>query len=248
LRERLARYLARSGVASRRRAEAVIAAGRVAVNGVVVTTPAFDVDPERDRVTVDGRPVRPEPKVYLMLNKPPGYVSTVSDPQGRPTVLDLVPRMGRLYPVGRLDAESEGLLLLTNDGELSLLLTHPRYHVPKTYRVWVAGVPTRAVLGRLARGVELEDGPTAPARVRMVRAGRGGAVLELTLYEGRKRQIRRMCAAVGHPVRRLVRVGLGPLSLGDLPSGRWRELTSGEVAALRRAGLRGRRDRPEPDL
>jgi len=248
LRERLARYLARSGVASRRRAEGLIATGRVAVNGVVVTTPAFNVDPERDRVTVDGKPVGPEPRVYLVLNKPPGYVSTVSDPHGRPTVLDLVPRIGRLYPVGRLDADSEGLLLLTNDGELTVLLTHPRYHVPKTYRVWVAGVPDRSALTRLARGVELEDGPTAPARVRMVRAGRGGAVLEFTLYEGRKRQVRRMCAAVGHPVRRLVRVGLGPLSLGDLPPGRWRELTSGEVAALRRAALRGRRGRPGPGL
>ncbi|MBC7104760.1 MAG: rRNA pseudouridine synthase [Firmicutes bacterium] len=246
MRERLARYLARSGVASRRRAEAVIAAGRVAVNGTVVTTPAFTVDPERDRVTVDGRPVHPEPRVYLMLNKPPGYVSTVSDPRGRPTVLDLVPRVGRLYPVGRLDADSEGLLLLTNDGELSLLLTHPRYGVPKTYRVWVAGVPDRGTLTRLARGVELEDGPTAPARVRLVRAGRAGSVLEVTLREGRKRQIRRMCAAVGHPVLRLVRVGLGPVNLGALPPGRWRELRPEEVAALRRAGRRGGRDRPRP--
>lgn len=235
MRERLAKYLARSGVASRRRAEGLITAGRVTVNGRVVTTPVFNVDPDRDTVTVDGRPVRPERKVYLMLHKPPGYLSTVSDPQGRPTVLDLVPRIGRLYPVGRLDADSEGLLLLTNDGELTVLLTHPRYHVPKTYRVWVAGIPNQEDLGRLTRGVVLEDGPTAPARVRLVRAGRGEAVLEITLFEGRKRQIRRMCEAIGHPVRRLVRVGLGPLRLGDLPPGRWRELRPDEVAALRRA-------------
>lgn len=244
LRERLAKYLARAGVASRRRAEGLISAGRVAVNGRVVTGPAFNVDPDRDLVTVDGEVVRPEPKVYLMLHKPPGYVSTVSDTHGRPTVIDLVPRMARLYPVGRLDADSEGLLLLTNDGELTMLLTHPRYHVPRTYRVWVAGIPTGTELERLARGVALEDGPTAPARVRLVRAVRGEAVLEMTLFEGRKRQVRRMCEAIGHPVRRLLRVGLGPLHLGDLPPGRWRELRPDEVAVLRRLALDGKRREP----
>jgi 23S rRNA pseudouridine2605 synthase len=228
---RLAKYLAHAGVASRRAAERLIADGRVTVGGARVTDPARDVD-EGSGVAVDGEPVAPEGRVVYALNKPAGVVSTARDTHGRPTVTELVPAERRLYPVGRLDAESTGLILLTNDGALANLLTHPRYEVPKTYvaRVEPAPVP-EAGLRRLREGVDLEDGRTAPAGARQLRPG----VLELTLREGRKRQVRRMCEAVGHHVVELERVAFGPLRLGDLAAGRHRRLRAAEVELLRDA-------------
>lgn len=235
---RLAKFLAHAGVASRRAAERLIADGRVTVGGEVVRDPARAVDADA-AVAVDGAPVRgPEPRVVYALNKPAGVVSTARDTHGRRTVTDLVPRGLRLYPVGRLDADTTGLILLTNDGELANRLTHPRYGVPKTYRVTVGGPPvTERALRRLRAGVRLEDGMTAPARVRRL----APHVLELTLGEGRKRQVRRMCAAVGHPVRSLERIRFGPLELGDLPPGVARRLGPAELRALAAAaGLAAR--------
>ncbi|HZR00620.1 MAG TPA: pseudouridine synthase [Chloroflexota bacterium] len=232
--ERLQKALAHAGVASRRAAEALIAAGRVTVNGEVVREMGRRVLPA-DRIAVDGTPVEgPERHVYLALNKPINYVSTIHDPAGRPTVRSLVDVAERVYPVGRLDWDTEGLLLLTNDGELAHRLTHPRYAVEKEYHALVAGYPNLAVLGRLARGVELEDGVTAPAEVRRLRQGGDGMWLAITLHEGRNRQVRRMLDAVRYPARRLVRVRVGPIELGRLPVGQWRELSAREVEALRR--------------
>jgi 23S rRNA pseudouridine2605 synthase len=230
---RLAKFLAHAGVASRRAAEELVRAGRVTVAGEVVTDPARGVPENAGDIAVDGRGVAPEAPVVIALNKPAGVVSTARDTHGRPTVIELVDGGGvRLYPVGRLDADTIGLLLLTNDGELANLLTHPRHEVPKTYRAEVAGGRVSAeALRTLREGVELDDGPTLPAQVTQPRPG----VLTLTLREGRKRQIRRMCEAVGHRVRRLERVAFGPLELGALRPGEHRRLTADEVARLRRA-------------
>jgi 23S rRNA pseudouridine2605 synthase len=232
---RLGKHLAHAGVASRRGAEDLIAAGRVSVDGEPATDPALQVS-EANVVTVDGEPVRaPADRVVFALNKPLGVLSTARDTHGRPTVVDLVAAPGlRLYPVGRLDADTTGLILLTNDGELANLLTHPRFEVAKTYRARVAGGPVgERALARLRAGVELEDGPTAPARVRRLAPGE----LELTIHEGRKRQVRRMCEAVGHPVLELRRVALGGLRLGALAAGGHRRLTAAEVERLRRQAL-----------
>jgi 23S rRNA pseudouridine2605 synthase len=228
---RLVKFLARAGVASRRAADRLIADGRVTVGGEVITNPAIDVD-ESSRVAVDGQPVAPEPLEVHALNKPAGVVSTASDTHGRPTVVELVRSRRRLYPVGRLDADSTGLILLTNDGELADLLTHPRYGVEKVYRAKVqpARVSPRAIKA-LREGVALDDGVTAPAGARQVAPG----VLELTLREGRKRQVRRMCEAVGHRVVELERVAFGPLGLRGLERGRSRRLKYVEVERLRRA-------------
>jgi 23S rRNA pseudouridine2605 synthase len=230
---RLAKYLAHAGVASRRAAETVIREGRVRVEDRVVTDPACDVG-EDSVVTIDGRPLAgPEPRVVYALHKPLGVVSTARDPHGRPTVVEFAPAAGvRLYPVGRLDADSSGLILLTNDGELANRLTHPRYGVPKTYRARLGGGPVgERALNALRRGVELDDGPTAPARVRHV----NGNLIELTLAEGRNRQVRRMCEAVGHPVLALQRVRFGPLRLAGLAPGACRRLSAAEVERLRAA-------------
>jgi 23S rRNA pseudouridine2605 synthase len=232
---RLARFLAHAGLASRRGAEELIAAGRVTVGGEVVTDPARDVE-EASGVALDGREIGgQEERVTFALHKPLGVISTASDTHGRETVLDYVPHGGRrLYPVGRLDADTTGLILVTNDGELANLLTHPRFEVQKTYRAQVAGGPVgKAALAALREGVELEDGPTAPARVRRI----GPGELALTIHEGRNRQVRRMCAAVGHPVEALCRTAFGPLRLGSLPAGASRRLTGAEVDRLRRAAL-----------
>ncbi|MBX5441006.1 MAG: rRNA pseudouridine synthase [Solirubrobacteraceae bacterium] len=226
---RLSRYLAHSGVSSRRAAEELIRAGRVTVGGEVVTDPARDVDASSG-VAFDGRPVAPvaEP-VVIAVHKPRGVVSTARDTHGRPTVVGMVRSRRRLYPVGRLDADTTGLILLTDDGELAHRLTHPRYGVPKTYRAVVANAPVgEAALERLRRGLVLDDGPTQPAEVRRLAPD----TVELTIREGRKRQVRRMLDAVGHPVRRLTRVRFGPLRL-DLPEGAHRTLTAREVEALR---------------
>jgi 23S rRNA pseudouridine2605 synthase len=228
---RLAKYLAHAGVASRRSAESVIADGRVSVDGEIVTDPARDVG-ESSRVELDGRELAgAEPRVLYAVHKPVGVLSTARDTHGRPTVVGLVPSHGlRLYPVGRLDADSSGLILLTNDGELANRLTHPRYEVAKAYRARLAGPPiTDTALAALRAGVQLEDGPTARARVRRV----GPHEIELTIHEGRNRQVRRMCEAVGHRVLELRRVGFGPLRLGDLPPGGHRRLTQAEAESLR---------------
>jgi 23S rRNA pseudouridine2605 synthase len=237
---RLAKFLAHAGVASRRAAERLIADGRVSVGGEVITNPATDVD-EGSGVSVDDELVQPEPREVHALNKPPGVVSTAHDTHGRRTVVDMVRSTRRLYPVGRLDADSTGLILLTNDGELADLLTHPRYGVEKVYRARIqpARLSARA-LQALREGVELEDGRTAPARARQV----GSGVLEIAVREGRKRQVRRMCEAVGHRVVELVRVAFGPLGLRDLEPGRSRRLKDAEVERLRRAAGRGRRRAP----
>jgi 23S rRNA pseudouridine2605 synthase len=228
---RLAKLLARAGVASRRAAEELVRGGRVTVGGAVVEDPARDVSPA-DVVAVDGAAVALEEAIVYAVHKPAGVISTARDTHGRAVVVGLVDEARRLYPVGRLDADTTGLLLLTNDGELAHRLTHPRFEVEKTYRALVARPPVReTALRRLRAGLELDDGPTAPARVRRIRAD----LLELTLREGRKRQVRRMCEAVGHPVRRLERVAFGPLRLAGLPVGAARRLTTAEVARLREA-------------
>jgi 23S rRNA pseudouridine2605 synthase len=237
--ERLQKVLAERGFGSRRACEELIAAGRVAVNGEVAIL-GRRVDPRTDHVAVDGIPVGVRPDlVYYLLNKPAGVVSTASDPASRPAVTGLVPVEPRVYPVGRLDADSEGLLLLTNDGNLSFQLTHPRFGVEKEYLVVVDGTPKRGALRLLREGVVLEDGPTAPARVALLDPN----TLRVTIHEGRNRQVRRMCDAVGHPVRRLVRTRLGPIRVGSLAPGEWRELTQREVRALERAA--GPRDKRE---
>src|SRR5215213_3479592 len=228
---RLAKFLAHAGVASRRAAEVLVAEGRVTVGGETIVDPARDVD-ESSRVAVDGRPVAPEPLEVHALNKPPGVVSTARDTHGRPTVVDLVRSHRRLYPVGRLDADSTGLILLTNDGELADLLTHPRYGVEKVYRARVQpGRLSPRALDALREGVQLDDGRTAPARVRQVAPG----LVEIALREGRKRQVRRMCEAVGHRVVELERVAFGPLGLRGLERGKSRRLKPAEVERLRRA-------------
>src|SRR2546430_2738797 len=226
---RLAKSPAPAGVASRRAAEGLIREGRVSVNGDVVLDPARDVTPA-DLVWLAGQPVRISgERVVYAVNKPAGVVSTASDPQRRRTVVSLVESDLRLYPVGRLDINTTGLILLTNDGPLAHRLTHPRFEVAKTYRATVSRPPVRqAALRSLRTGVELEDIKTAPARVRLLAPD----TLELTIYEGRKRQVKRMCAAVGHPVRRLERVAIGALELSDLKPGGYRRLSADEVAAL----------------
>ena len=228
---RLNAFLARAGVASRRRADELIREGRVRVNGE--RGELNTVIGARDVVEVDGRRVERQPLAYVLLNKPTGVVTTVSDPQGRPTVVDLVEHEVRVVPVGRLDVDTSGALLLTNDGGLAHRLAHPRYGVPKVYDVDVEGSPSPDELDALRRGVKLEDGVTAPAGVRIVRRGSRLSRLELTLHEGRNRQVRRMCEAVGHPVSSLHRRRYAGLRLVGLNSGEWRELTGEEVAGLR---------------
>jgi 23S rRNA pseudouridine2605 synthase len=228
---RLAKFLAHGGIASRRRAEKVIASGRVTVAGEVVTDPARDVG-DGDEVRVDGDLVAPEPREVWAVNKPAGVVSTAREPGERTAVVELVPSRARLYPIGRLDADSTGLLLLSNDGELANRLTHPRYEVPKTYRVELRRSSSAQDLQRLARGVELEDGPTAPAEVRRL----GKREIEIVLREGRNRQVRRMAEAVGNEVVALQRVRFGPIELGDLAEGDARRLAPEDIAALHAAG------------
>jgi pseudouridine synthase len=211
--------------------------GRVTVNGQPAQL-GTKADPATDRVAVDGKPIRlEERRHYLALHKPIGFISSRHDPQGRPTVMELIPRHLRqlVYPVGRLDADSEGLLLLFDDGELSHAITHPRFHAPKRYHVLAAGNVGPSALAQLRKGISLVEGTTAPAHVKVLDKLADATVLEMTLHEGRKRQIRRMLDAVGHPVRRLVRVAVAGVELGELPPGQWRELTEDEIARLRRA-------------
>ena len=224
---RLAKYLAHSGVASRRRAEELVAGGRVSVAGEVVRDPARDVDHDSG-VEVDGRPVSPEPREVWMVNKPAGVTSTAREPGRRRAVTELVDSGRRLYPVGRLDADSTGLILLTNDGELANRLTHPRFGVARTYRVRLRRPPADTDLQRLREGVELADGPTLRARVRRV----SPRVIEITIREGRNRQVRRMAEAIGNEVVELERVKFGPLELGQLAEGRARRLRQAELRRL----------------
>ena len=240
--QRLQKFLAAAGVDSRRHCEAFILAGRVAINGLIVTQLGVKVDPTRDRVTLDGRPVElPGESVYLLLHKPAGYITTASDERGRPTVLDLLPpRAQRVFPVGRLDLESTGVLLLTNDGELAHRLTHPRYGIEREYGILLAQEPSQEGLARLRQGAVVEGRHTAPVRVtsdtlRTRDAPNPAFWLRIVLREGRKREVRELCLAAGFQVLQLTRVRYGPIHLGRLPPGAARLLTSREIAALRRA-------------
>jgi 23S rRNA pseudouridine2605 synthase len=226
--ERLQKVLARAGLGSRRTCEQLIADGRVTVNGVVAQL-GQRADGAHDRIAVDGIPVAGrQGLVYYLVNKPVGVICSASDPHGRPTVVSLVPALPRVFPVGRLDVSSEGLIVLTNDGELAYQLTHPSFGVPKEYVVEVEGNLSREALGRLRRGVELDDGMTAPAKVSQL----GPSAARIAVHEGRNRQVRRMCDAVGHPVRRLVRTRIGPVCDPDLAVGGWRDLNGTEIRRL----------------
>lgn len=229
--ERLQKALARAGLGSRRVCEELIAAGRVTVDGAVARL-GRRIDPASAVVAVDGVVIGlAADLVHYLLNKPAGVVTTAADPQGRPIVTDLVPDDPRVFPVGRLDADTEGLLVMTNDGDLAHRLTHPSFGVPKEYLAHVEGRPSKAAVRALRAGVDLDDGPTAPAKVAEVEPG----LLRIEIHEGRNRQVRRMCEAVGHPVQRLARTRIGPIGVGSLPPGRWRRLEPPEVRALERA-------------
>lgn len=233
--ERLQKLLARCGLGSRRHCEELIEQGRVRVNGQIARLGAR-AEPESDTVDVDGVVIGVAPSLrYYLLNKPTGVVSTADDPQGRPTVVSLVPSDERVFPVGRLDLDTEGLLLLTNDGPLTHQLTHPSRGVEKEYMVWLEGTPSRGTVRTLREGVALDDGVTAPAKASLVAPD----LLRLVIHEGRNRQVRRMCEAVGHPVRRLVRIRIGPLSDRKLKPGQWRELTTAEVRELEQVAAAG---------
>lgn len=233
--ERLHKIMAKAGVASRRRSEELILRGHVEVDGKIVREMGLRVDPSVNKIKVFGRTLDiSAPKEYIMINKPEGYLTTVRDPYNRPTVMQLVggPEYG-LFPIGRLDQKTTGLLILTNDGELAYRLTHPRYKVAKIYEAEVRGRPKPSSIWRLRNGVILEDGPTQPARVRIALRKEKTTLLEITIFEGRKRQIRRMCQAIGNPVVKLNRIAIGPVTLGDLNSGSWRHMTQKEVAHLK---------------
>lgn len=232
--ERLQKILSQAGLASRRASERLMVDGRVTVNGATVRELGTKADPARDDIRVDGRRIRlPERRRYLLLNKPRGYVTTRSDPQKRPTVIDLIGVSEYLYPVGRLDFDSEGLLILTNDGDLAARLTHPRHGVPRVYEARVLGVPDEGDLRRLARGLVVDGRRTGPADVALVAEQGGQATLRVTIAEGRNRQVRKMCEAIGHPVDHLKRVAIGPIRDPRLRLGHWRELTADEVRKLR---------------
>lgn len=229
---RIHKYLAHSGVASRRHAEVMVAEGKVKINGHPAKIGDI-VDSEHDKITVEGKKAELETQeIYYLVHKPRGVVSAVSDPDGRRTVTSLVPGGSRLYPVGRLDYDSEGLMLLTNDGELAFRLTHPKFEVNKTYRVLVKGVMNDKSVGYLEQGVTVDGVKTAPAEVNIVEAQPNNTWIDITIHEGRNRQIRKMCEAVGYPVMRLIRTKFGPWELGDLPSGQYRALTPDDIAKI----------------
>lgn len=233
---RLNKILAQAGLTSRRGGDRLIVDGRVAVNGLVTRSPATLADPELDEVTVDGKSLPPaEAKRYVLLNKPRGYVTSLSDPQGRPVVADLVARDVRLYPVGRLDWDVEGALLLTNDGALTHRLLHPRYGLPRVYDARVEGTVDRDALERWRRGVTLDDGPAQPLAIELARSGKRESQVRLTFAEGRKHEVKRFCEALGHRVLELRRIAFGPIALGTLRPGESRPLTATEIRALRAA-------------
>ena len=237
--ERIQKILARAGIASRRHSEELIRAGRVRVNGVVVDQLGAQADPETDAIEVDGRPVAIAPtRAYYLLHKPRGYLSTCYDPQGRKTVLELVPYAPGLHPVGRLDKDTSGLLILTNDGAFTEALTHPRHGISKTYVAEVKGRPSAGAIEALRAGVKLEGGVTLPARVEVLERPKDTTIVAITIREGRNRQVRRMMEAIGHPVVRLERVAIGDLAAGDLAPGKFRALGDEEIAALRRGARR----------
>lgn len=232
---RLQKYMALSGVASRRKSEEMIMRGKVKVNGQVVDTLGAKIDPDKDTVEVNNKVIRIEKrKIYIMLNKPVGYVSTVSDQFDRETVVDLVDKDidERLYPVGRLDYDTEGLILLTNDGDFTYSITHPKHHIDKTYIATVKGIPSKEKLRKFQNGLEMEDYVTSPAKVEIVKVMRSSCELEITIHEGKNRQVRKMCSAIGHPVIKLKRVAIGDVVLGNLPLGKWRHLSPAEVQYL----------------
>lgn len=234
--ERLQKFLAEAGIASRRKAEELIAAGKVRVNGKIVTELGTKIDPERDKVVYAGKEVSREREtlVYIMLHKPEGYVTTAKEQFGRPAVLDLVKGVKeRIFPVGRLDYETSGLLLLTNDGDLTYKLTHPKHDVEKTYIAKVYGTPDDGELQKFRRGVLIDGRVTRPARMRILEKGDRIATVEIVIHEGRNRQVRKMCEAIKHPVAKLKRVATGELRLGDLPKGKFRHLTEDEVEYLK---------------
>jgi 23S rRNA pseudouridine2605 synthase len=231
---RIQKYLSRAGVASRREAERLVLQGRVRINGNLVLALGSKVLPGKDQVEVNGELVQETQARWILVHKPPGVVTTRSDPQGRPTVYGLLPQdLGDLRYVGRLDQPTEGLLLLTNEGDTLHKLTHPSFEVEREYHAWVKGVPKRDTLAQLQEGVELEDGPAKATRAKVIRPVKYGALLALVLQEGRKREVRRLLEAVGHPVTRLVRVRFGPIRLGELPAGQWRDLTTTEIQSLK---------------
>lgn len=231
---RLQKYMALCQVGSRRHNEKLIAQGRVTLNGVQVREQGVQVDPEKDQVRLDGKVLRPvQTKTYVLLYKPRGYLTTVDDPQGRPTVFDLLPEYkGKVIPVGRLDMDSQGLLVLSNDGDFAYRMTHPKFQVKKTYRVRVHGIIDDAAVDRLRQGVRLEDGLTSPAKVQVLKRGRGASQLEIVLKEGKNRQVRRMCEAVGYPVDVLTRTRIENLSLSGLNTGQHRPMTPEELKKL----------------
>ena len=233
--ERIQKILAKAGIASRREAERMVLGGRVSVNGKVVEALGFKADPSKDHIKVDGRRLTHfEPKVILLLNKPRGYLSTVKDPRGRPTIMDLLKNVKwRIYPVGRLDFDAEGLLLLTNDGDLAHLLSHPRFSVPKTYLAKVAGVPEEKKLIRLKRGVMLEDGEAKAVSCSLIRQREKNSWVRVVVMEGRNRLVKRMFSAIGHIVLKLKRIEYGPIRLGDLPFGQFRHLTPEEMEKIK---------------
>jgi 23S rRNA pseudouridine2605 synthase len=231
--ERLQKLLAKAGVASRRGAEQMILAGRIHVNGKAVTELGYKADPDRDTIACDGKEITFERKIYVLLNKPNGYVTTMSDPQGRPIVTDLVADIPqRLFPVGRLDLETEGALLMTNDGELANAVLHPRYNVNKTYEAWVTGFPTAEQLQRLERGIEIEGTVTLPAQVRVLKRKKHQSLVEIIVHEGKKRQVRKMFLAINHKVVHLKRTAYGELRLGTLSPGKYRILGINELKRI----------------
>ena len=234
--ERVQKILAKAGIASRREAERMLTEGRIMVNGKIIETLGFKADPSKDSIKVDGKRISPfEPKIVLLLNKPRGYLSTVKDPKGRPTVVELLRNVKwRIYPVGRLDFDAEGLLLLTNDGEVAYLLSHPKFSVPKTYLVKVAGVPDEKKLTRLKSGVMLEDGRARAISCSLLRQREKNSWVRVVVTEGRNRLVKRMFSAIGHSVLKLKRIEYGPIRLGDLPFGQFRYLTPEEVERLKR--------------
>ena len=237
--ERLQKVIAQAGVASRRDAEELIKAGRVTVNGKTVTELGSKIEPKRDRVAVDGKPLKAEKFVYLLLNKPKGVITALEDPRGRKTVTDLVADISeRVYPVGRLDYNTEGLLIMTNDGDLTYALTHPSHEIAKTYLAKVHGYPPEEKLDKLRAGIKLEDGMTAPAKINIVAIDQEKELttLEIVIYEGKNRQIRRMCEAIGFPVKNLKRVKFAFLTLEGLRRGQYRQLLAGEVQELKKLG------------
>ncbi|GIP25547.1 ribosomal large subunit pseudouridine synthase B [Paenibacillus sp. J23TS9] len=241
--ERLQKILAQAGIASRRKCEELILAGKVEVNGETVTALGTKADPEQDIITVAGKPIRNENKIYIMLNKPKGVITSASDPAGRKIVTDYVKGIKeRIYPVGRLDYDTEGLLLLTNDGEFANMLTHPKHHVPKTYLATVEGIPHGSELDKLRAGIKLEDGMTSPAEVEYkdIDTEKKEAVISITIHEGRNRQVRRMFEAISHKVIRLKRISFGDLLLQNLKRGLYRHLTKDEIESLKNMAISGK--------